>query len=295
VKRLVTAAAASILLMLLSGCGASPGTPSGTSTHSLRVNGVERSYVVTVPSESLVDAPLVIMLHGGFGTAVQAEKAYGWSELAAAKGFLVAFPDGLGRAWNAGDGCCGASGESGVDDVAFVENLVSVLQREYSIDPDRIYVTGMSNGGMMAYRLACDTDLFAAVASVAGTILGSCDSPAPISVLAIHGDADESVRMDGEAGNGAENIDGMPVAEVSQLWREIDDCEAPEFEEADVTTTIASCGDRAVELIVVAGAGHQWPGSTQTKGQQLAGADEPSTALDATATIWEFFAAHPKA
>ena len=283
-----------MILAVLTGCSTSVPASEGTSTQTLRVDGVERAYVVTAPSEALEGAPLVIVLHGGFGTAVQAEKAYGWSELAAEKGFVVAFPDGLGRAWNAGDGCCGASGETGVDDVAFVQNLVSVLERQYSIDPDRVFVTGMSNGAMMAYRLACDTELFAAVASVAGTILGACDSPAPISVLAIHGDADESVRMDGTAGNGAENIDGLPVADVNQFWREIDECEEPAFEEGDVTRTIATCGDRAVELIVVAGAGHQWPGSEQTAGQELAGADKPSTALDATRTIWEFFAAHPR-
>jgi len=288
VKRILAVLVTAVLLVSLTGCTRDP-YPSGTSTQSVRVAGVEREFILTVPSTAPQDAPLVIVMHGGLGSAEQARDAYGWDELAAAKGFVVAYPDGLGRAWNAGDGCCGASGEKGVDDVAFLEDMVAEISRRVPIDTDRVYATGMSNGAMMSYRLACDSDVLAAVAAVAGTILGECNEPHPLSVLAIHGDADESVRMDGEPGSGLESIDGMPIADVNRFWRSVDGCEEAQSVLGDVSTTTADCGDVAVELIVVSGAGHQWPGSEQTRGQQVLGADESSTAIDATATIWQFF------
>jgi len=288
VKRILAVVATAILLGSLAGCTRED-YPSGTSTQSIRVAGVERQFILTVPNDAVRDAPLVIVMHGGLGSAEQAREAYGWDQLAAREGFVVAYPDGLGRAWNAGDGCCGASGEKGVDDVGFLEEMVAEISRRAPIDTDRVYATGMSNGAMMSYRLACDSDVLAAVAAVAGTILGECDDPDPVSVLAIHGDADESVRMDGEPGSGIESIDGMPIADVNRFWREVDGCEDPESVLGDVSTTTADCGDRAVELVVVAGAGHQWPGSSQSRGQEALGADEPSTAIDATAAIWQFF------
>jgi polyhydroxybutyrate depolymerase len=288
VKRILAVLAVPLLLVSLVGCTRDP-YPSGTTAQTIRVGGVERDYLLTVPNTALRDAPLVVVMHGGLGSAEQARDAYGWDQLAAKEGFIVAYPDGLGRAWNEGDGCCGASGENGVDDVRFLEQMIAEIGQRAPIDEDRVYATGMSNGAMMSYRLACDSDVLAAVAAVAGTILGECDEPEPLSVLAIHGDADESVRMDGEPGSGIESIDGMPIADVNQYWREVDGCEAPENVLGDVSTSTASCGRMAVELVVVAGAGHQWPGSTQSKGQKALGAVEPSTAIDATTLIWQFF------
>ena len=287
---------ASLLLALsvvLAGCSAqSPTLPEGSTATTLRSGGADRTYIVTAPADLPKNAPLVVVLHGGFGSAVQAQKAYGWDSLAAEQGFVVAYPDGLGKAWNAGAGCCGVSGEREVDDVAFIESVVREVSDDHSIDPARIFVTGMSNGGMMAYRLACDTDTFAAIAPVAGTLLGACVAPDPTSVLHIHGTADDSVHFDGSPGNGAENIDGMAIDELNTLWLEADGCDAPSITtEAPVTTSTATCGDDdTVTLITVDGAGHQWPGSERSKAQERLGTDEPSDALDATRVIWDFFA-----
>lgn len=273
--------------LLLTGCTAAP--TDTTATHTI----ADRSYLLTVPANLPPGpAPLVVMLHGGFGSGSQAEQAYGWDELAASTGFVVAYPNGDGRAWNVGGGCCGAPGRDGTDDVAFIEAVVKDIQASHAIDPARIYATGMSNGAMLSYRLACDTDLFAAIAPVAGTILGDCDSPAPTSVLEIHGLDDQAVRMDGTPGAGVAAIDGLPVEDVNALWRTADDCAEPDVTtKAPVTTSIAACpAGRTVELITIDGAGHQWPGSEKVRD----GGDPPSTALDATTTIWEFFAAHPR-
>jgi len=106
-----------------------------------------------------------MMLHGGFGTGEQAEGYYGWDALADAQGFTVVYPDGVDRAWNVGGGCCGVPGRDGVDDVAFLRAVVEQMDGIVpgGVDPSRVYATGISNGGLMAYRLACDTDLFAAI------------------------------------------------------------------------------------------------------------------------------------
>ncbi len=180
--------------------------------------------------------------------------------------------------------------------MAFVVAMVAAIEQGLPIDPRRVYVTGISNGGMLAYRLACDTSLFAAAGPDSATLLGSCPSPHPLSVIHLHGTADTRIRYDGGQGDGAAKIDGPPVPDVVASWRSIDGCAAPTTStDGAVTTSVASCPDgRAVELITIAGAGHQWPGAPQRPElEKLLGLDAPSTALDATQTIWEFFAAHP--
>jgi polyhydroxybutyrate depolymerase len=107
-------------------------------------------------------------------------------------------------------------------------------------------------------------------------------------VLEIHGLDDERVRYDGAQGSGATRVDGMPIDDVIALWRGTDSCQDPvDTAEPPVTTIRSVCADnRVVELITIAGAGHQWPGAS-AKG--LADPDPASPALDATDTVWEFF------
>ena len=250
------------------------------------VGGVERTFRLHIPGQLSVDPALVVMMHGGVGSAMQAERAYGWNDQADAAGFVVAYPDGVNRTWNAG-GCCGGAEREDVDDVAFIAALVDELRDEFGVPSDRTFATGMSNGAMMTYRLACETDLFAAIAPVAGTIVTSCDAPVPASVLHIHGLDDSQVRMDGEPGDGIGDVDGMPIADAVDVWRVAGACAEPVVtEEPPVTTAASACADdRRVVLVTVAGAGHQWPGSVAREGA----ADQPSDALDATAVIWEFF------
>ena len=285
-RRLLTALALTVAASLaLTGCGAlrDDGPAAGAEVRTLTVDGVDRSYRLYVPDELSDDPALVVMMHGGLGSARQAEGAYGWNDEADAGGFVVAYPDGMGRVWNAGD-CCG---RSTADDVGFITALVGDLQSEFGVSPTRTFATGMSNGAMMSYTLACDTDLFAAIAPVAGTIVTPCDNPAPVSVLHIHGLDDGKVRMDGEPGEGPGDVDGLPIADVNALWRGVDDCAEPVVvEEWAVTTSTSDCAvGRRVVLVTVADAGHQWPGSIGREGA----ADQPVDTPDATALIWEFF------
>jgi polyhydroxybutyrate depolymerase len=237
------------------------------------------------------------MLHGGFGSGDQARASYGWDAQADAGRFVVAYPDGVDRAWAVGGGCCGAPGRSGVDDVAFITAMVRGIAGKLPVDPARVYATGISNGGLLAYRLACESTVFAAIGPDSATMLGPCPSPAAVSVIHIHGTADRNVRYGGGPGEGVAAINGPPVPQLIETWRAVDRCPAPVVTSAGpVTTSVADCPDgRAVELVTIAGAGHQWPGAeARPLAQRLLGTDPPSTALNATETIWRFFAAHPR-
>lgn len=249
--------------------------PDGTSLHTITVGGLDRSYRVYKPAGLPASAPLVVMLHGGFGSGRQAETAYGWDQLADSAKFAVAYPDGIGRAWNTGGGCCGRPGRDGVDDVGFITATVGEIGKAVGTDPARVYVTGISNGGIMAYTLACHTGIFAAIGPDAATQLDPCPSPHPTSVLHIHGTGDDNIRYDGGRGAGVAHIDGPPVRQLNAFWRNVDHCAPPTTStEGKLTKSTAACPDnRSVVLITVDGGGHQWPPF-------------------ATQTLWGFFTGH---
>ena len=302
--------------MVLSGCGSlaradgsgagSPGTASpgagqaiavGSSSHTIEVAGVSRTFIIYRPAALTGAAPLVVMMHGGFGSAQQAEKSYGWNAEADRGHFVVAYPNGLDRAWNTGGGCCGVPGQTNADDIGFITAMVSAIEQQMPIDPRRIYATGISNGGIMAYTLACHTTIFAAIGPDSATQLGSCPAPAPVSVIHIHGTADKYIPYNGGKGVGSGRIDGPAIPALNAFWRGVDHCAIPVSKTAaTVTTSTARCpAGRTVELITIAGAGHQWPGAPSSRlAQLILGTDPPSTVLDATKVIWRFFAAHPR-
>ncbi|RPA59956.1 polyhydroxybutyrate depolymerase [Gordonia oryzae] len=294
------------VIVTASGCGqgdavgAPPGgIPVGSSHAAIEFGGQQRSYEIYRPARLPSSAPLVVMLHGGYGDARQAERAYGWDAVADRGGVLVAYPQGVGRSWNAGS-CCGPAQRRNVDDVGFVLAMVHDIERRTSIDIRRVFATGMSNGAMMALRLPCETSEFAAIAPVAGTIVTDCVGAHPTSVLQIHGTSDDRVPYGGGPGEafnagGTARVEGMSIPQVNALWRATDRCGPPVTVTAgSVTRSSATCAQsRAVELISVTGAGHQWPGSNTASVGAARGAPVPSTVLDATSVIWQFFTAHP--
>lgn len=271
------------VVLLIAGCvaretGKSSAFAEGTSVHTISVGGHDRTYRLYKPAGLPASAPLVIMLHGGFGSAEQAERSYGWDQLADSEKFVVAYPNGLNRAWNVnGEGCCGKPAREHVDDVAFVGAAVADVVKNVSINAAHVYATGMSNGGMMSYTLACDTALFAAIGPVSGTQFDPCRSPHPASVMAIHGTADPLIPYGGGPGHGFVHINGPPIPELNTFWRKVDQCQAPSVTTSgSVTTSTAGCADnRSVVLITIDDGGHQWPDF-------------------ATAKLWHFFAAHPR-
>jgi polyhydroxybutyrate depolymerase len=272
------------------------GTPVGSSTHVLELGGYTRTFHLYRPPALLVPAPFVVMLHGGFGSGLQAERSYGWDAAADAGRFVVAYPDGFGRAWNSGGGCCGQPAARGIDDVAFIAEMVEAMGRRIPIDRRRIYATGISNGGMMTYALACNTAIFAAIGPVAATQLGNCRSPRPLSIVHVHGTADTRIPYAGGQGSGAARIDGPAVQTVIERWRQIDGCGPQSVTQHGVVTKSVATSPRGlgVELVTIFGAGHQWPGSVgRPVLQKMLGLDPPSRAFRATEYIGHFFAHHP--
>ncbi|MBR7829192.1 polyhydroxybutyrate depolymerase [Actinospica sp. MGRD01-02] len=307
-RTLIALACAALVCGIVVGCKAEQAASSSTTTagtapipvgstgYSLRIGGLTRTYHVYRPAGVASAAPLVVFLHGGFGSGEQAEQYYGWDAEADAHGFFVAYPDGYDRAWNVGGGCCGQPASRDIDDVAFISAMVTQIERGAPVDARRVFATGISNGGMMDYRLACSTTIFAAIGPDSATELGACADPARISVIHIHGTADHNIPYDGGPGDGYAHIDGPAVPSVIATWRQVDGCAAPSSTiSGAVTTSVAHCPDgRGVTLITIAGAGHQWPGSPDRPLIQKAlGLDTPSTALDATVVIWSFFAGQP--
>jgi polyhydroxybutyrate depolymerase len=278
--------------------GAARAPAAAMPDEHVTVGGYDRTYHVYAPASRPAAPALVVVLHGGFGSGAQAEAAYHWDALADRAGFVVLYPDGLQRAWNAGD-CCGEPRARGVDDVAFIEAAVRATARAYATDPARLYITGISNGGMMAYRLACESALpVAAVAPVAAALPVACEHPQRVSLLHVHGLADRNVPIAGGPGSGFAHVTYRPVSAGLAVFRNADRCGPPVTTTAGpVTTSRSACdGGRVVQLTTIAGAGHQWPGGAPppARAAALLRLDPPSTALDATALIWAFFDAAPR-
>jgi polyhydroxybutyrate depolymerase len=242
----------------------------------------------------------VLVLHGGFGTGTSAARQGDWDAAARRHGFVAVYPDGLNRCWNAG-GCCGPSMRHGVDDVGFLVTLLERVQRDVGTDPDRVFVTGISNGGMMAYRLACEaSDRVVAIAPVAATLVLDGGAPTrPVSLLHIHGLADRNVPFGGGRPTRSFQTDPPtypPVRDGVARFVAAAGCHGSPRRatgpDARVTTEHwDSCTEGAVvELLTIADGGHSWPGGRQL----LRALDPPSDALDATQTIWRFFATHPR-
>lgn len=244
---------------VIAGCAVwHPKPPSGfvdgNSIHTVNVGRHDRTYRLHKPAGLPASAPLVVMMHGGFGSAAQAERSYGWDQLADSEKFVVAYPDGVNRAWNVnGGGCCGRPAREGVDDVAFISAAVADVAKNVSINAAHVYATGMSNGGMMSYTLACDTTLFAAIGPVSGTQFDPCKSAHPASVMAIHGTADPLIRYGGGPGRGFVHINGPPIPDLNAFWRKVDQCQAPSVTTSgSVTTSTAGCPDnRGVVQITI--------------------------------------------
>jgi len=278
--------------------------------YTLQVGGVERSYRVFNPIPQGVSklVPLVIMLHGGGGNAENAEKMSGFNAEAEKGGFVVVYPNGSGRredkllTWNAGH-CCGYAMKQHVDDVAFISALIDHMVAHFSIDPKRVYVTGMSNGGMMTHRIGRElSSKVAAIAPVVAGLFGDESGAAvtsPVSVMTINGVLDKSVPAAGGKSGGfaafAWDKDAtlQPVEYQGKFWAAANHCTA-QLQQFDTISAKAwgySCPENVhVNQFVVLDNGHAWPGGQ--KGSRMG--DEPSQQFLATHEIWAFFQVHMK-
>jgi polyhydroxybutyrate depolymerase len=190
---------------------------------------------------------------------------------------VIVYPRGTDNSWNAGS-CCGEAAAMGVDDVGFVRAVVQTVSDQLCVDPGRVYATGMSNGGYMSHRLACEAaDMFAAVAPVAGAMgIPDCTPERPVPVVAFHGTEDTLVTY--EQGRAAIDqwlaLDGCPAGPTEvetfggsrcEIWRDCDD-------------------GVEVQLCTLDPMGHCWPGGSE---QLCIGIIGPySDEIDANARLW---------
>ncbi|MYR44539.1 PHB depolymerase family esterase [Streptomyces sp. SID5910] len=279
-------------------------TPGGTATtppgvrRQLRVDGRTRGYLLHRPAGD-GPRPLVVAFHGRGSDAAALREQTRLEKAAGARGMLVAYPEGLGRGWGAGTQKTRQRPDPDLD-VRFTEALVRHLVRTEQADPERVYVAGFSNGGSMALRVAAQRPgLVAGAASVSGQLpsgAAAVEPTGPVPVMVVYGaddpvrplagwpspppDPEEPIVPTRSARGSAEAF-----AAAGHAGRPI-----TERERGYDRTVWHLDGDPAatVQLLVVHGAGHTWPGSSITPPQ---GFGPTSRALDATDTVLDFFAA----
>jgi polyhydroxybutyrate depolymerase len=304
------------LLILLGGCTYKVPENPDTFTRAIVVDGLQRTYRIHVPPqlrENLSPA-LVFVLHGGGGTAEGMERSLtlgGFNTLADKYYFIVVYPDGIGKAWNDGrKNMTDQAHQQNIDDVGFFSLLIDNITQEFTINTRQVFVTGISNGAMMSYRLAFELpEKIAAIAPVAGAVptdlLPINMSVEPVSVCAISGTKDPFVPW-----NGGVVYPRKPrgtvisVNDSVMFWVTHDQCspvpyniDLPNVVLRDLTRVHEDLyqngtNNSEVVLYTIINGGHTWPGGQQYLPKALVG--RTCRDIDANTIIWDFFSSHPK-
>ncbi len=304
-------------LVLLAACSlpsrAPDGTPpSGDFTVYLEHDGLTRRYFAHVPrGDSSSPRPVVMVLHGAAGDAVENRSWLGLDAVADREGFVAVYPDGTGpfrqwlHMWNSGD-CCGSAQWDGIDDVGFLLAVLDDVAERMPIDATRVYATGYSNGAMMAYRLAAEaSDRFAAIAAVAGTRAAPLgDGVRAMPVMHVHSVDDPVVPFSGGETTIFPLVYSIPhpaVDDVVREWAVHDHCPVEPSETTPIAPVDGSLDDQSatrftwqpcadgseVVLWRLRGSGHVWPGSPSTFRSWFIG---PATSvIDVREEMWRFF------
>ncbi len=275
------------------------------------VDGLERTYIAHIPSRLPRTglAPLLIALHGGGGSGRAMERLTrrGFNRLADKEGFAVVYPDAIDKHWNDGRGLViYRSQRERVNDVGFISALIDHFSERFGIDRRRVYVVGMSNGALMAYRLACELpQKIAAIASVAGgmpeNLSRHCPASRPVPVLIIQGEDDPVVPWDGGKIRFGRLRLGrvLSVLDAVDYWSNRDRCSyavdvgyLPDRDPRDGTRVwkkgYAGCAlGTEVVLYGIEGGGHTWPGGYQYLPEWLIG--RTTKDINANEVVWRFF------
>lgn len=261
----------------------------GDSMLSIHSAGLTRTFLVHLPpSYGTQFQALVINYHGYDNTAQRTAQHTNMGAEADKAGFILVFPQAVDSppSWDAGIGHYGPTGDA--DDVQFTRDLISYMEHNYCVDTHRIYVTGYSEGGGMAYRLACElSQQIAAFATVEGAfyhVPGGCNPSRPVPFLEIHGQADQLAPYGGNPGLGMAS-----VQTILNLWLGIDQCQNTSkviFQKADVTgIEWPDCAPgTGVEHYRISDGGHTWPGSSPQPSLGFT-----TQTIDANVVIWNFF------
>ncbi len=273
------------------GCPGTPVEPGDYAGLQLEFGGETRTYSMYVPSsyDGTSAVPLVFNFHGFSSNAAQQIFFSDLNTDAEERGMIAVYPNGVVNSWNAG-ACCGVAAATDIDDVGFVRALLDEVAETLCIDRDRVYATGMSNGGFFSHRLACEaSDIIAAVGPVAGP-LGipeqDCQPARPVPILHFHGTADLVVPYPGNAA-------GFPPVEASlRGWADRNGCNPDstvslEMDDVSCQTWDECDDDATVTLCTVAGAGHCWPG------QAFCPSGVSSMTVRANTMILDLFEQHP--
>lgn len=265
---------------------------------SLFVDSRYRTFLVHTPSEysGLQKIPLIVAMHGGFGSAFNLQNQSLLSVKANQEHFIVVYPEGAKggifniRTWNAGV-CCGHAATSNIDDVQFIDELIQYMMDNYAVDEHRIYATGMSNGGFMAYRLACELpDKIAAIAPVAASMtMDMCMPSSPVPIIHFHSVQDANVLYEGGYGSGASSHYSPPLDSIFNVWSGLNNCSIENdtlIENNDYTlVNWRDCDCTAnIEYYLTEDGAHSWPGGNATPM-----GDPVSQVINANDKMWDFF------
>ena len=285
----------------------------GEHTRTITVGDLERRYRLHVPKNYDADhsTPVIVAFHGGGGNPESMIRLSGLNTKADEAGFIVVYPYGSGAlkdhllTFNGG-GCCGYAMQNKIDDVGFTRALLDDLANVANVDTNRVFATGLSNGGIMAYYLASElSDRIAAIAPVGGPLMmDACRPTRPVSVMHFHGTADEFAPFKGGFGKGALGRKGVTdfksVDHSIQNWVKANGCDAkpeivplPDKANDGMRVTRKTWGGgkdgSEVVLIEIEGGGHTWPGMEPP----VAMLGKSTKDISANDLMWEFFQKHP--
>ena len=297
-----------------------PSSSGKDEKSSLMHDNMERTFHIHFPQSYIksLRLPLVIAMHGrgGEGESMILVTRRGFNQLADRDGFIVVYPDGIEKNWNDGrmdEEADDRAHKENIDDVGFISALIDKMIKDYNVNPKRIYVTGISNGAIMSYRLACElSSKITAIAPVDGNIpyllLHECSPSRAVSVLAINNVDDPLVPFEGgEIWGHFHRVKLGRVLSVNEsisFWVRKDKCSAtpfieqePDRDPSDGTRVLRKEFAKGIDkteviLYKIDGGGHTWPGGLQYLPAWLIG--KTSRDIDANEVIWNFFKRHTR-
>jgi len=285
----------------------------GDHTRVIRVGDMDRRYRIYIPAkhDAAKATPVIIVFHGGGGNPESMIRLTGMNAKADEAGFLVVYPFGSGLLENSmltfnGGGCCGYAMQRKIDDVGFTRALLDDLATVANVDADRVFATGLSNGGIMAHHVASElSDRIAAIAAVGGPLMMEAPrNTRPVSVMHFHGTGDEFAPFKGGFGKGAGGkgvTDFRSVEHTIQSWVKANGCKpdpqvaalpdkADDGMKSTRKTWSGGKDGSEVVLIEIEGGGHTWPGM-----KPIVALLGPSTMdISANDLMWEFFQKHAR-
>jgi polyhydroxybutyrate depolymerase len=297
-----------------------PVLSGGVQKNSILHDNLKRTFLIHIPSfySKPGKLPLLIALHGrgGNSESMILITRNGFNKLSDKDRFIVVYPDGIEQNWNDGrsdEEADDRAHRENIDDVGFISALIDSMIKDYNIDKSRVYVTGISNGAIMSYRLACElSGKITAIAPVDGNIplmlSNECSPDEPVSVLAINNVKDPLVPFEGgEIFGHFHSVKlgkVLSVSESVEFWVKRNKCstKAIEVEEPDTDPDDGTTAKRTeylnglkgteVILYTVEGGGHTWPGGFQYLPVWVIG--KTSRDIDANEIIWSFFKRHSR-